>query len=61
MASLHNIRALDSLKKLAATGGVSIGASQGGGEGKGTATGRGDRPKAPRAIMDWYVGGGSPS
>jgi ribosome biogenesis protein MAK21 len=60
-APLHNIRALEALKDLTERGRGGVGAPQDGEKGKGKATGRGDRLKAARAIMDWWVGGGAPN
>jgi ribosome biogenesis protein MAK21 len=60
-APLHNIRALEALKDLSEKGRGGVSVSQDGEKGKGKATGRGDRLKAARAIMDWWVGGGAPN
>jgi ribosome biogenesis protein MAK21 len=60
-APLHNIRALEALKNLAEKGRGGVNASQEGDKGKSKATGREDRLKAARAIMDWWVGGGTPN
>jgi ribosome biogenesis protein MAK21 len=60
-APLHNIRALEALKDLTERGRGGISASQDGEKGKAKATGREDRLKAARAIMDWWVGGGAPT
>lgn len=60
-APLHNIRALEALKDLTEKGRGGVSASQDGEKGKGKATGREDRLKAARAIMDWWVGGGAPN
>ena len=60
-APLHNVRALEALKNLAEKGRSGVSASQDGEKGKGKAAGRGDRLKAARAIMDWWVGGGAPN
>jgi len=59
-APLHNVRALEALKDLTEKGRGGVSASQDGEKGKGKATGREDRLKAARAIMDWWVGGGAP-
>ena len=60
-APLHNVRALEALKDLTEKGRGGAGLSQDGEKGKGKTTGREDRLKAARAIMDWWVGGGAPS
>jgi ribosome biogenesis protein MAK21 len=60
-APLHNIRALEALKDLTERGRGGVSASQDGEKAKGKATGREDRLKAARAIMDWWVGGGAPN
>ena len=60
-APLHNVRALEALKSLTERGRGGGGVSQEGEKGKGKAAGRGDRIKAARAIMDWWVGGGAPN
>jgi len=60
-APLHNTRALDALKGLTERGRGGSGASQEVEKGKGKTTGREDRLKAARAIMDWWVGGGAPN
>jgi ribosome biogenesis protein MAK21 len=60
-APLHNIRALEALKDLTEKGRGGVSAPQDGEKGKGKATGREDRLKAARAIMDWWVGGGAPN
>lgn len=60
-APLHNIRALEALKDLTEKGRGGVSVSQDGEKGKGKATGREDRLKAARAIMDWWVGGGAPN
>ena len=60
-APLHNVRALEALKDLTEKGRGGVSASQDGEKGKGKATGREDRLKAARAIMDWWVGGGAPN
>jgi ribosome biogenesis protein MAK21 len=49
------------LKDLTEKGRGGASASQDGEKGKGKATGREDRLKAARAIMDWWVGGGAPN
>jgi ribosome biogenesis protein MAK21 len=59
-APLHNTRALEALKNLAEKGRGRVGVSHDS-ERKGKATGREDRLKAARAIMDWWVGGGTPN
>jgi ribosome biogenesis protein MAK21 len=59
-APLHNTRALEALKNLAEKGRGRVGVSHDT-ERKGKATGREDRLKAARAIMDWWVGGGTPN
>ena len=58
---LHNIRALEALKDLTEKGRGGVNVPQDGEKGKGKATGREDRLKAARAIMDWWVGGGAPN
>ncbi len=60
-APLHNVRALEALKDLTERGRGGVNASQDGVKGKGKATGREDRLRAARAIMDWWVGGGVPN
>jgi len=60
-APLHNVRALEALKSLTERGRGGGSVSQEGEKGKGKATGREDRLKAARAIMDWWVGGGAPN
>lgn len=60
-APLHNVRALEALKSLAERGRGGGSISQEGEKGKGKVTGREDRLKAARAIMDWWVGGGAPN
>ena len=60
-APLHNVRALEALKGLAERGRGGGSISQDGEKGKGKITGREDRLKAARAIMDWWVGGGAPN
>ena len=60
-APLHNIRALEALKDLSEKGRGGVSVPQDGEKGKGKATGRADRLKAARAIMDWWVGGGAPN
>ncbi len=60
-APLHNVRALEALKSLTERGRGVGSVSQEGEKGKGKATGREDRLKAARAIMDWWVGGGAPN
>lgn len=60
-APLHNIRALEALRSLAEKGRGGIGASQDTEKSKGKAAGREDRLKAARAIMDWWIGGGTPN
>jgi ribosome biogenesis protein MAK21 len=63
-APLHHNSAgdfeLETLKGLTERGRSGVAASQEGDKGKGKAVGRGDRLKAARAIMDWWVGGGAP-
>jgi ribosome biogenesis protein MAK21 len=58
---LHNIRALEALKNLAEKGRGGVGASQDTEKNKVKGAGREDRLKAARAIMDWWVGGGTPN
>jgi len=60
-APLHNVRALEALKSLTERGRGGGSVAQEGEKGKGKATGREDRLKAARAIMDWWVGGGAPN
>jgi hypothetical protein len=60
-APLHNVRALEALRSLTERGRGVGSVSQEGEKGKGKATGREDRLKAARAIMDWWVGGGAPN
>ena len=60
-APLHNIRALEALKSLAEKGRGGVSVSQDGEKGRDRASGREERLKAARAIMDWWVGGGAPN
>ncbi|KAI9450958.1 CBF-domain-containing protein [Russula earlei] len=60
-APLHNVRALEALKSSTERGRGGFGVSQETEKGKGKGTGREDRLKAARAIMDWWVGGGAPN